>query len=123
MGAKRRTLQLQRYGAQVSSEFMRTYGISWADAAGDTAPLEEALREGQSPAEFVRWWGEKYGLVPVAELNPGSFGRGRWQAALGAMPREIVRIVQLGNHGWVATRRGEVTLWALGPSPAGREGA
>lgn len=75
MGAKGRTLELQRYAAQVSSDFKRAYGISWADAAGDTAPLEEALRVGQSPTEFVRWWGEKYELVRVAELDPGSYGR------------------------------------------------
>lgn len=75
MGAKRKARCLMKYGEQVSSEFMRTYGISWADASGDSEPLEAAMRTVQSPAEFVQWWGEKYGLVPVAELTSGSFGR------------------------------------------------
>jgi hypothetical protein len=56
---------ISHYEAAVSYAMKMTYGISWQDACGDVAPLHSALEDGSSPEEFVRWWGERYDLVPV----------------------------------------------------------
>ena len=57
----------ERYCEQVSAEMQRVYGISWNDASGDSEPLERAQEAGQSPADFVDWFGTKYDLIPVSE--------------------------------------------------------
>lgn len=59
------------YRDEVSVAMIKKYGISWADACGDSEPLEAAMEEKQTPQEFVDWWGDKYDLDPV-------MGRGLW---------------------------------------------
>jgi hypothetical protein len=60
------TLTSVQYRAAVSEAMQRTFGISWHEASGDQEPLDRAQAGGQSPQEFVDWWGEKYDLEPVA---------------------------------------------------------
>lgn len=52
---------------QVSELLQRDYGIDWNDACGDMDPIEFALRDGLSPADFVEYWAEKYDLVRTAD--------------------------------------------------------
>ena len=65
---------IRDYEREVSWEMVQKYGLTWADACGDAEPLMSALRAGQSATAFVRWWGEKYGLVPVADTALRPFG-------------------------------------------------
>jgi hypothetical protein len=58
---------LLRYREAVSGEMFRVYGISWEEASGDTEPLERAQVAGQSPADFVDWFGRKFDLIPKSE--------------------------------------------------------
>ena len=53
------------YRDRVSAAMKKRYGITWDDAAGDVEPLETAMRDGMTPDEFVRWFGERYNLIPV----------------------------------------------------------
>lgn len=55
------------YREAVSIEMVRVYGITWDDACGDDEPLVRAEDDGDSPAEFVKWWGERYELTPVKD--------------------------------------------------------
>lgn len=76
MGAKRRELAaqvalVQEYERAVAREMHTEYGITWIDACGDAGPILSAIEMGQSPAEFVQWWGEKYGLVRMADIELG----------------------------------------------------
>lgn len=56
---------LTQYRDAVSAEMERQYGITWHDASGDMEPLERAIARGDTPEDFVSWWGEKYDLEPV----------------------------------------------------------
>ena len=56
-----------QYREAVSAEMQRVYGISWQEASGDSESLEQAQVAGQSPADFVDWWGRKYDLNRKAE--------------------------------------------------------
>ena len=40
---------------------------AWQEASGDSESLEQAPVAGQSPADFVDWWGRKYDLNRKAE--------------------------------------------------------
>jgi hypothetical protein len=60
-----RTLTLPEYEVAVSIEMKRRYGITWEDACGDTQPLTAAFRNGESPEEFVAWWGDRYELEEI----------------------------------------------------------
>lgn len=53
------------YKAEVDRVMQAKYGITWDDAAGDPEPIEDAMAGGESPEEFVDWWGEKYDLTPA----------------------------------------------------------
>ena len=75
MGNKARRAAFERYESAVSRAMLARYGITWADAAGDREPLERALEMSESPEAFVRWWGEKYDLAPVAESRGRPEGR------------------------------------------------
>ena len=61
------TAAVIQYREAVSAEMQRVYGISWQDASGDSEPLERAQVAGQSPVDFVDWWGRKYHLIPKTE--------------------------------------------------------
>lgn len=52
------------YRAVVSEEMVRVYRITWNDACGDEEPLVRAENDGDSPTEFVKWWGDRYELTP-----------------------------------------------------------
>lgn len=52
------------YKAEVSREMLRVYGITWDDACGDDEPLIRSENDGDTPAEFVEWWGNRYNLIP-----------------------------------------------------------
>lgn len=72
MGAKGREVtadgaRVREYEQCVTQEMVLEYGITWADACGDFGPLVAAIEAGQSPAEFVQRWGEKYDLIPKSE--------------------------------------------------------
>jgi hypothetical protein len=58
-------LTLPEYEAAVSTEMKRRFGITWADACGDPQPLTAALRNGETPVEFVAWWGDRYELEEI----------------------------------------------------------
>ncbi|HEU4801418.1 MAG TPA: hypothetical protein VFS94_12400 [Gemmatimonadales bacterium] len=60
---------VREYEREVTREMHAEYGITWNDACGDASPLLSAIESGQSPAEFVQWWGERYGLVRMADID------------------------------------------------------
>lgn len=79
MGTKRRTkagaaIVLQDYERAVTFHMLEEYGITWRDACGDAWPLEAAIARGESPEDFVQWFGEKYDLIPRSEW-PGQYPR------------------------------------------------
>ncbi|MGH7584121.1 MAG: hypothetical protein ACREL5_12930 [Gemmatimonadales bacterium] len=65
---QKRNDDLEAYRAKVSSEMKRRYGLTWDDACGVDERLIPALNAGETPAEFVAWWGEKYDLIELADL-------------------------------------------------------
>jgi hypothetical protein len=58
-------MTLQEYEAAVSFQTKRRFGITWEDACGDQEPLTAALRDGESPEEFVARWGDRYELDDI----------------------------------------------------------
>jgi hypothetical protein len=58
----------ERYEKLVSEHMKRTYGLTWADACGESSMLVEA-RCTMKPKEFVMWYGEKYDLTPISEMG------------------------------------------------------
>jgi hypothetical protein len=56
---------LAQYAEQVTVYMQRIYGLSWADACGDVAPLALALADGKDPAAFAAEFGERYDLRPI----------------------------------------------------------
>lgn len=52
------------FRSAVDRELTARYGLTWADAGGDAQQLAAAITLAQTPADFVRWWGEKYDLTP-----------------------------------------------------------
>jgi hypothetical protein len=56
-----------QYRADVDVLMQDGYGLSWQDACGDVDPLVNAMRAGQSPAEFVDWFGMRYDLIPRSD--------------------------------------------------------
>ena len=74
MGAKGRERDacvalIREYERNVTRQMVWEYGITWVDACGDAGPLLSAIEAGQSAAEFVQWWGRKYGLVRMADID------------------------------------------------------
>lgn len=61
------TMTLDEYAAAIDAEFQKQWGISWADAWGGTDRLRQPHEDGEEPADFVRWFGEKYDLIPKSE--------------------------------------------------------
>jgi hypothetical protein len=59
----------QEYEAAATTEMKRRYGITWEDACGDAEPLTAALRNGDSPAEFVARWGARYELAEISRAS------------------------------------------------------
>lgn len=55
---------VETYKRKVDAVMLELYAIDWQDAAGDVEPLQRAIEAGETPEEFVRWWGEKYGMCP-----------------------------------------------------------
>jgi hypothetical protein len=53
----------QQWTAEVDALCMTHLACSWADLCGDIAPLQLAFDAGESPAQFVLWWAEKYDLT------------------------------------------------------------
>jgi hypothetical protein len=62
-------LTLDQYRSLVSGAMVRDYGVTWDAACGDSEPLERALEDGESPEQFVAWWGDKYDMIPKHELG------------------------------------------------------
>ena len=59
---------MQAYERAVTRAMLREYGVTWLDACGDVGPLRAAMEAGRTAEQFVRWWGEKYGMTPVSDL-------------------------------------------------------
>lgn len=55
------------YRQAVDQELLSRYALSWDDACGDDALLEEVHARGESPQSFVEWFARKYDLTPLAE--------------------------------------------------------
>jgi len=55
---------LIRYEVAVSSELLKEYALTWADACGDQEVLERAFDDQLTVREFVNWFAQKYGLTP-----------------------------------------------------------
>lgn len=60
-------MDIENYEREVSAEMERRFAINWTDAGGGREPLEQALAAGESPIEFVEWFGEKYDLISRSE--------------------------------------------------------
>ena len=58
-------MTLEEYRYAVSRRMLTVYGIDWADACGEDAPLLQAIGDGESAEEFVDWFGRKYDLDPL----------------------------------------------------------
>ena len=59
---------LSAFRERVTGHMKKKYGISWDDACGETAPLEEA-RFYQTPEEFASMWGDKYELTLLSDAG------------------------------------------------------
>lgn len=62
-------MTLAAYRDAVSTAMETRYGISWSDACGDDEPLVRAKAHSMTPEDFVRWWGDRYDLEPLAVTN------------------------------------------------------
>lgn len=54
--------RLDAFRRGIDALMLEMYAIDWQDAVGDIEPLERAIEMGETPEEFVRWFGEKYDL-------------------------------------------------------------
>ena len=64
------------YWEAVDAALMKFFGIDTADAGIDENLIAGAQEEGQTPEDFARWYGEKYGLTYIDD----------WKAAQGIPP-------------------------------------
>ena len=55
-------MSLEAYRHAVDQAMLQRFGLTWRDAGGDDAVLEQARVIGEEPEAFVSWWGAKYGL-------------------------------------------------------------
>lgn len=62
------------YWDAVDGIMRETCGIDTGDAGIEPDLLAAAQDEGQSPEEFVLWFGEKYNLTPLSEFR-ANWGR------------------------------------------------
>ncbi len=62
------------YWDAVDSLMEETYGIDTGDAGIDPDLIATAQEEGQSPEDFVLWFGERYNLTPLSEFT-ANWGR------------------------------------------------
>lgn len=58
-------MTLTEFRAQVDAYMKPPFAIDWADACGESGPLQRAIADGVSPHEFVETWCEKYDLKPI----------------------------------------------------------
>lgn len=64
-----RSNHLTTYRRAVDAALLTGYGLTWQDACGDAAPLEQALSDGLTPEEFAAAFAEKYDLTPASDLR------------------------------------------------------
>ena len=57
--------------AEVDAICKKRLGAGWDDLCGDLEPLQNRYAAGDTPREFVDWWGEKYELTFIDELTAG----------------------------------------------------
>jgi hypothetical protein len=46
---------------------LKLFCIDTADAGIEAEPIALAQDAGETPEQFARWWGEKYGLTYIAD--------------------------------------------------------
>jgi hypothetical protein len=63
------------YWDAVDAAMRAQFGIDTIDAALEADTIAAAQEEGQTPEDFVLWFGEKYGLTPLSEAA-AVWGRG-----------------------------------------------
>lgn len=57
------------YWDQVDDAMLKLFGIDTADAGIEPDLIASAQEECQTPEEFARWFGEKYGLDTIEDLK------------------------------------------------------
>lgn len=62
----------EHFAREVDALCVKHLGCTWAELAGDREPLETSFNDGWTPMQFVQWWGEKYGLRWVEDINPSA---------------------------------------------------
>lgn len=63
------TQSFESYLNAVDAELTRIYGITVMDAGIEFDEIAGAQEAGETPAEYVQWFGEKYDLTPKTELH------------------------------------------------------
>jgi hypothetical protein len=58
-------MTLDDYRYEVSKQMLTVFCIDWDDACGEDEPLQAALDDGCTVADFVDWFGRKYDLDPL----------------------------------------------------------
>lgn len=55
-------MNLDEYRTAVSEHLLLNFGLSWADACGEVAPLQQAIQDGETPLEFAERFARKFDL-------------------------------------------------------------
>ncbi len=55
------------YWDEVDDAMLKLFGIDTWDAGVDAERIAFAQDDGDTPEDFARWWGEKYGLTLLSE--------------------------------------------------------
>lgn len=62
------------YWNAVDHALLKFFGIHTGDAGIEADDIAKAQEECTTPEEFALWWGEKYGLITMAEFK-ANWGR------------------------------------------------
>ena len=84
------------YWEAVDAALMKFFGIDTADAGIDENLIAGAQEEGQTPEDFARWYGEKYGLTYIDD----------WKAAQGIPPASFRIPAKLFDLGRIVSTPG-----------------
>ena len=57
----------ERFTSHANAAMRSRYAITLHDAGADSGDITRAMLAGDTPAEFVEWWGQKYDLTAVGE--------------------------------------------------------
>jgi len=62
-------MKYETWKGEVDALFKSKTGCTWADLCGDEEPLSTGYQSGETPAEFVSFYVEKYDLTTAEEIG------------------------------------------------------